>query len=236
MNRTLVVLFSLLVFALGSANSNEPLVVYSSVPGLAPSEHYSVRVRLSRTNDPWLSAFAWQTTCKSVPKDSDAYFDTLAGWTHTYVNFESSAPVDVEISRLDGQPIRSAVVHPRRKASGCVVKNGKAFIRLEQPSLVAVDIDGQMDNQDTGKGYQGPPLHTISIFANPPIDDKPQPNDPDVRTVRPGEMPPSEGDWKTLYFLPAFMTSAWFSHSSQSQLLHPRRCDGVWHTLQFKVG
>ncbi len=202
MNRTFTALLLLVALSFSCASGNEPLVVYSSVPGLAPSAHYAVRVRLSRTNDPWLSTFAWETACKSVPKDSDAYFDTLAGWTHTYVNFESSAPVDVEISRMDGQPIRFAVVHPQRKASGCMVKNGKVFIRLEQPALVAVDIDGQMDQQDTGKGYQGPPLHTISIFANPSIKDKPQPNDPDVQIVRPGEMPPSEGDWKTLYFLP----------------------------------
>lgn len=50
----------------------------------------------------------------------------------------------------------------------CSVKDGKAFVRRDKPCLVAVDIDGQMDGQDTGMGYKGPPLHTISIFANPP--------------------------------------------------------------------
>jgi len=59
-----------------------------------------------------------------------------------------------------------------------------------------------MDAQDTGKGYKGPPIHTMSIFANPPLVGKPNPNDPGVLTVKPGETPPSEGSWTTLYFLP----------------------------------
>ena len=102
-------------------------------------------------------------------KKTDAYFDTLAGWTHTYVNFETAGAVEIEIARVNGQPIQSAAVHPKRKASACSVKDGKVFVRLDQPCLVAVDIDGQMDGQDTGKGYTGPPIHTISLFANPPV-------------------------------------------------------------------
>ncbi len=82
------------------------------------------------------------------------------------------------------------------------MKFGKVLVRLDQPCLVAVDLDGQMDAQDTGKGYQGPPIHTISIFANPPLIGKPKPGDPGVLAVKPGEMPPSDGPWKMLYFLP----------------------------------
>jgi hypothetical protein len=59
-----------------------------------------------------------------------------------------------------------------------------------------------MDNQDTGKGYKGPPIHTISLFANPPLTEKPRAGDPGVRAVKPGEAPPSDGDWTTLMFLP----------------------------------
>ena len=181
------------------------LVVYPPVPGLAASEHYKVRVRSARAGSQWQSAFAWETVCKSVGKKtdkSDAYFDTLAGWTHTYVNFETAGAVEIEIARAGGQPIRAAAVHPRRKASACSVKDGKVLVRLEKLCLVAVDIDGQMGGQDTGKGYKGPPLHTISLFANPLLDGKPKPHDPGVLTVKPGETPPSDGPWTTLYFLP----------------------------------
>jgi hypothetical protein len=176
------------------------LLVYPPVPGLANSAHYQVRVRSA--GGEWQSAFACETACKTVEKDTDAYFDHLAGWTHAYVNVETSGAVEVEIARVNGLPIRTAAVHPQRKASACSEKDGKVFVKLEKPCLVAVDIDGQMDGQDTGKGYKGPPIHTISLFANPPLAGKPKPTDPGVLAVKPGEMPPADGDWTTLYFLP----------------------------------
>lgn len=192
----LFVVALLMFFPLAGLEAAEGLLVYPPVPGLAASEHYVVRVRAGGGD--WQRAFAWQTACKK----EEGYFDTLEGWTHTYVNFETSGAVEVEISRANGQAIRSAAVHPDRNASACAVKDGRAVVRLERPCLVAVDIDGQMDGQDTGKGYQGPPIHTVSIFANPPLADKPSPDGPGVRAVKPGEKPPTVGDWSTLYFLP----------------------------------
>lgn len=203
--RTMKPVLTLLVILLlawqPAAHATE-LVVYPPVPGLAASAHYKVRVRLAGEGNPWQIAFAWEAVCKKVAKNTEAYFDTLAGWTHTYVNFETAGAVEIEIARVSGQPIRAAAVHPRRKAAACSVKDGKVLVRLDKPCLVAVDIDGQMDAQDTGKGYKGPPIHTISLFANPPLVGKPKPGDPGVLTVKPGERPPSDGPWTTLYFLP----------------------------------
>jgi hypothetical protein len=201
MNQTPLV--TALLFALPLlARAADQLNVYPPVPGLAAASHYQVRVRPAKDGAPWQSAFAYETACKTIEEKTDAYFDTLAGWTHAYVNFETDGPVEVEITRVDGQPIRTAAVHPQRKASACSVKDGKAFVTLDQPCLVAVDIDGQMDGQDTGKGYKGPPIHTISLFANPVLSGKPKPGDSGVRTVTPGEKPPADGAWTTLYFLP----------------------------------
>ena len=201
---SLLVLFLVAFVLTPSPGRTAPdgLRVYPPVPALEPSAHYSVRVRAAAAGSAWQRAFAWETACKTIEKDTDAYFAHLAGWTHAYVNFEMQGAVEVEITRANGQPIRSAAVHPQRKASACGVRDGKALVRLDHPCLVAVDIDGQMDEQDTGKGYKGPPLHTISIFANPPLSGKPQPGDPGVLTVKPGEKPPSDGPWTTLYFLP----------------------------------
>ena len=196
------ILMTLLVALHAVTYADDALVVYPPVPGLPASPHYSVCVRPANAGNAWQRAFAWETVCKKVDKKTEAYFDHLAGWTHTYVNFETAGAVEIEISRANGQPIRSAAVHPKRKASACSVKDGKVVVRLDKPCLVAVDIDGQMDGQDTGKGYKGPPLHTISIFANAPLIGKPKPNNPGVLTVKPGEMPPSDGPWTTLYFLP----------------------------------
>jgi len=207
MERTLIPLLALLLAPLAGLlaadESAHGLVVYPPVPGLPPSCQYTIRVRTAGAGqDDWRSPFAFITTCKAVDKKSDAYFGSLAGWTHTYVNFETEVAVEVEISRATGQPIRTAAVHPRRKASSCTVTNGKALVALDKPCLVAVDIDGQMDGQNTGKGYKGPPIHTLSLFANPLISEKPRPDGPDVLAVKPGERPPADGPWKTLYFLP----------------------------------
>ena len=79
-----------------------------------------------------------------IEKKTDAYFDTLAGWTHGYVNFETAGAVEIEIARVNGQPIRNAAVHPKRKASACTMNDGKVIVRLDQPCLVAVDIDTAM--------------------------------------------------------------------------------------------
>ena len=48
----------------------------------------------------------------------------------------------------------------------------------------------------------GPPIHTLTIFANPFLEGKPSLEDAGVLTVEPGDQAPTEGDWHTLYFLP----------------------------------
>ena len=52
--------------------------------------------------------------------------------------------------------------------------------------------------------YQGPPIHTVTVFANPFLQDKPSLDQEEegVHRVEPGEEAPSEGPWHTLYFLP----------------------------------
>ncbi len=205
---TLVALIALALITLRSAGAQtNGLRIYGPVPGLASSNQYRFRVRIVGTGEKdWRAPFAFITTCKTTAKEKDAYFPELAGWSHTYINFEMDRAVEVEVSRFNDQPIRTAVAHPTRKVGACVVRNGKAYVRVDRPCLVAIDIDGQMDRQDTGKTptgrYNGPPIHTLSIFANPPISDRPQPTGPGVFAVKPGETPPSDGPWKTLYFLP----------------------------------
>ena len=201
--KTAFVALAVFLIAQWCALAGGNLLVYPPVPGLAVSEHFEVRIRpVGSGESNWQSAFAWETACKTVENNTGAYFDHLAGWTHTYVNFETSGAVEIEITRTNKQPIREAAVHPRRKASSCTIVDGRVIVRLDRPCLVAVDIDGQLDANDTGKGYKGPPLHTISLFANPLLEGKPKPGDPGVWIVRPGEIPPATGPWNTLYFLP----------------------------------
>jgi len=178
------------------------LIVYSTVPGAEASDQYALAVRPAGSEGPWRRAFAFITRCKKGIKGRNNYFRHLSGWSNTYINFEMNRPVEVEISRANGKPIRKAVAHPRRKVRSCTVRNGKSYVTIEKPCLIAVDIDGQMDDQDTGKGYKGPPIHTLTVFANPFIKNRPALDDPNVHAIRPGDRAPSEGPWQTLYFLP----------------------------------
>ncbi len=199
--RNLLLYLWIAVCAAADAQENE-LVVYRDVPGLAASDQYALRIRPMDDNQAWREAFAFITRCKEGIRGKNNYFSHLSGWSNTYINFEMARPVEVEIARTNGKPVSTAVVRPGRKASRCEVRGGKVYVTITKPCLVTVDIDGQMDEQDTGKGYAGPPIHTVTIFANPVLKDRPKPDAPGVLAVSPGTTPPSDGPWKTLYFLP----------------------------------
>ena len=92
---------------------------------------------------------------------------------------------------------------------------GKAYCVVHKQALFTIDINGQMDeqvrmsdsnksgqihnldDQDTGKlpkpsrsgnpNYSGPPIHTLTIFANPFIDDEPDIFEEGVLAIQPGE-------------------------------------------------
>ena len=92
---------------------------------------------------------------------------------------------------------------------------GKAYCVVHKQALFTIDINGQMDEQvrmsnsnksgqiynldeqDTGKlpkpsrsgnpNYSGPPIHTLTIFANPFIDDEPDIFQEGVLAIQPGE-------------------------------------------------
>ncbi len=137
-----------------------------------------------------------------------SYWDVLAGWTNTYINFEMpyNHPVEIEISRVDGIPITTGVVHPARKGTS-IVADGKVLVTISDPVQITVDIDGQMDSQHTGYGYEGPPIHTLTIFSNPSLQDRPHPLDQRVQLVEAGGANLASIDlngdgWDILYFEP----------------------------------
>jgi len=185
------------------------LVVYSDVPGVTPSEFYRIRVRSDASKGVWQPVFAHITRslysqAKIQTRGNDEvkehYQRHLKDWSHTYGNIEMNGPVEVEISKADGTPIKTAVTHPIVRAGKARVENGKAYFTLDKPAPITVDIDGKMDEQHTGDGYEGPPIHTVSLFAHP-IFEKPSPTDPGVVVVKPGQNPPTDpATYKTLYF------------------------------------
>ena len=205
-------LHCLVTIASVGAAWGQGLNVYRSVPGLDSSLFYRLQVR-EASSDTWLEAFTLVTECTAEKFcNTTGFYSHLGNWSNSYINFEmeAGAEVEVKITKLWGdEPITKAVVHPRQAATSCeVTEAGEAVVSLNKPGLFTVDINGQMDDQDTGmlpknRGvYEGPPIHTLTIFANPVLADKPGLAEAGVEVVRPGEQPPEEGDWHTLYFLP----------------------------------
>jgi len=204
--------FVLILVASTSSAEDEGLAVYSAVPGLEPSPFYEFRLRqVGEETGEWLDTFALVTECTDAKFcNTTSQGEKLGNWSNTYINFQmgSESRVEVEVTKLwaDGD-IVSAVVHPAAAAEGCEVMGGKAYCVIHKQGLFTIDINGQMDEQDTGKlpdgsNYEGPPIHTLTVFANPFIEDEPDIFGEGVLAIEPGEEVPTEGNWETLYFLP----------------------------------
>jgi hypothetical protein len=210
-------LFSFFIFVFlcvsGSAQTttnyilaNDTLVVYKDVPGLSPSDKYTIRVKSAATYNEWVDVFAHLTYNKAVelggvslPQSNGAILQTTvqhyakhtAGWSHTYGNIELSKNtiVEVEISakngfRIAGQDFFKATVHPSQKASLATLIDGKIYFTISNPGQIVVDINGQMDDYNAAINPIGHPVHTISIFANPMLK-KPTLNNPRIQYVEP---------------------------------------------------
>ena len=187
------------------------LHVYDAVPGLDPSPYYEIQVKEENSSS-WIPVFTLLTECTAEKFcNTTGHFEFLKNWSNTYVNFELETGTDIEIKiiKLFGDDlVTKAVVRPETVGEA-MIKAGEVIVKISEPCLFTVDINGQMDDQDTGKlpnpsskeTYDGPPIHTVTIFANPFIS-KPSVDDDGVLAVSAGEDVPSEGNWSTLYFLP----------------------------------
>lgn len=204
--------------------SQEKLSVYSTnIPDpasgpeakLDQSQYYRFRVRdMSLASENWLPVFAWVTQSAqdgTNTGNSGSYEDFVGGWSHTYGNFEMAqgAEVEIEITRLglDGitpVDIQSAVPQPRRKVKSWRVENGKAYVVIDKPVLLAIDIDGQFDQPSQIGQVNENALHAVSIFANPFILDKPplegEPGSENVLYIEPGDPIPSDNEPESIYF------------------------------------
>ena len=59
---------------------------------------------------------------------------------------EESTNVQIKITKLWGDPITKAVVHPTSSAENCEVRNGHAVVTISKPSVFTVDVNGQIDD------------------------------------------------------------------------------------------
>lgn len=208
-NQILLVVLSFFTFVLASNRLlAQQLITFPTIPDRTPSNKYSCRVRQVGSNV-WQNAFVLQTISKPRINNPDGsvqngYTTLLTNWTASWIAFEfSGTAVEVEISKVDGTAITKAMVRPVGHASAATIVNGKVYVTFQNPANINVDIDGQMEDQYTGMNYSGPPIHTISLFANP-IFKKPDLTNPRVFQLEPGETIPlsSSTAWDTLVFKP----------------------------------
>lgn len=198
----------LVVMARPANTSIAGINVYPAVPKLAPSNKYSVRIRRTDNPNTWNSAFVFQTKAQTKYPDH-LYYGTLENWSHSYINFEMIQPyvsLEVEITKNDGGAFtENPIVRPANRVISATRSpdNKSLLISLNKPCNISVDIDKQMEGQDTGNGAPNP-VHTLSIHANPAISDKPSDLNPNVLTVEPGIPPalPLPADKSILYFKP----------------------------------
>ncbi len=206
--------------------NTDTLVVYADVPGLLPSDKYTIRVRSAATNKVWVDVFAHYTYNRALelpnsPKTDGTFQPTTvqhyarhtAGWSHTYGSIEmcKNMPVEVEIAaknglKIAGKDFFKANVHPAQKASLATLVNGKIYFTITNPAQLVIDINGQMDDYNAAINPIGEPVHAISLFANPFIK-KPSLNGARVHYVEPGTDSVTlrninSASYDTLYFKP----------------------------------
>ncbi|MGC9343967.1 MAG: carbohydrate-binding protein, partial [Bacteroidales bacterium] len=180
----------------------------------------------------WETPFAWFTQCPDYATDGDNkgyYSNFIGGWSNTYTNFEldPNTPIVVKIVRKDDTgddapagPIDTAVIRPANCVDSWEIIDGDVYVTMSQPALFAVDIDGQMETRVSPRATPGgwnaeafpyrskkEGAHSVTIFANPFIKDKPKPGDPGVLVVKVGEKIPGTQEllnenWDILYFEP----------------------------------
>ncbi len=207
-------------------NNTDTLVVYKDVPGLAPSDKYSIRVRSEATNNEWVDVFAHYTYNRaqelggvSLPQNDGSFLTTTvqhyakhtSAWSHTYGNIEMSRNtlVEVEIAAKNGFKIANkdffkATVHPAQKASLATLVEGKVYFTISNPGQIVIDINGQMDDYNAAINTIGHPVHAISLFANP-VMKKPTLNNPRIYYVEPASdysalRQVSPATYDTMYF------------------------------------
>ena len=91
----------------------------------------------------------------------------------TYFDFEGAANIRIEMPGLE-QPVESAVVQPYAAGIAPAVENGAVSFTVTKPGQYTVVFNGSVNQ-------------ALHIFANPLETDVPDPEDPDVFYIGPGE-------------------------------------------------
>merc|ERR1711988_28987 len=171
---------------------SSPFRVFSSIPGRSHSTHYTAKVRAHGSE--WSDAMVLESTAKTACDSSNkncvgcGYFSHLNGWTQSWLNLEVNEVDTIEILiQRKSSPIQRAIVVPA--SSGAKVKSigsDGVVVQLTKNARFHLDVDGGMNEVDTGMYYNGPPMHTMAVFANPMLQ-APDVSDPNVIEIKPSD-------------------------------------------------
>ncbi len=149
----------MMLCSIAYAEKSAIVTVYPQPEGIEASEHYSVTV-----ND--LESFCYMTRRNGRIKDDPqtASFTSFA--------FEGD-PVTVKVSVLDDYAIEDVIIRPTDLGIKATVEDNEIIFDMEEPAYISVEING-----DT--------THKCFIFADPPEEDVPDPDDETVWYFGPG--------------------------------------------------
>ncbi|WP_423127218.1 glycosyl hydrolase family 28 protein [Gaoshiqia sp. Z1-71] len=161
-------LSSILLFCISIALYAQELVTYDAPGGMKYAAHnddFTVQVR--KPGGEWLDLFEWK-----VHVDMDDL------QTASMVSFDFEGEVDVRIRKNNGA-VNSVQIRPL--SYGIVPEvNGQVIdFSLDQPRKISLEVNGDK-------------LHNLHLFANSVLEEKPDPNDPNVIYFGPGIHQPKD--------------------------------------------
>lgn len=181
------------------------LEVDETPPGIVPSSQYTVL--LSRHHQS-ISSFVYQVQNPGfLPNGEPSGVSSSSTLEHatSWTSFSFAGSVTVEVT--NSSPFTSARILPSHAQIIPIVSGDSVFFTLEQPGQFAVDFctTGATCTEANDTNLTNPML----VFANPMEDNRPNPTDSNVLSVRPGlsvrsgeTVPPLSGGQDTIYFGP----------------------------------
>ena len=131
---------------------------------LEPSSTYSARVRVAG-DSLWYDPFVFVTKSGRYHKSGAAanvkngYFFSLENWTASWVSYEVAPDqaVEIEVSKLDGTSMRSALVKPANRCEGrhcprhttgsSIVAAPMLYRRTSRPAALQVSASPQANSR-----------------------------------------------------------------------------------------
>ena len=179
-------LIAIITLYLGLVSCEQPgVVAYPEVPGLETSDLYTVTVN---GHEIWTEKFL-------TSMDIDRLPDWFTGRPYTsvqqevhFASFSCDGPVNVTIEIPEA--INRVQVRPSEREIDTEIEDNRITFTLQGPDKLYIEIDD---------------LPPLCFFANPPDENIPSPDDPDVIWFGPGEHRPGYihmEDNQTIYIAP----------------------------------